>query len=52
MVEQFGREDIELERQRLGYSKQLTDEIKIQENLVKSLATAYDDAKKNVNDTK
>ena len=56
MVEQFGREDIELERQRLGYSKDLNTEIGIQENLAKALVNQYqtlgDSMKKSVNDSK
>ena len=66
MVEQFGREDINIERQRLLYSKELTEEIKKQEDAVKKLteetkdqedavkklAEAYNDAKNSVGTTK
>jgi hypothetical protein len=56
MVEQFGREDIGIERQRLGYSQDLNTEIGIQENLAKALVGQYqalgDSMKKSVNDSK
>lgn len=41
MVEQFGREDINIERQRLGYSQDLTQEIRDQENIAKALGAQY-----------
>ena len=62
MVEQFlpqnpaagspKREGIDVERQRLTYSQQLTDEITRQVNLAQSLANAYDTAKTNLSSTK
>ena len=52
MVEQFGRENIEIERQRLGYSQDLNDKLKDQINLITNINQAYQDAKSKVSDTK
>lgn len=52
MVEQFGRENIELERQRLGYSQQLETSIQNQISLAQGLTDAYKTATNQVDKTK
>jgi hypothetical protein len=52
MVEQFGSENINIERQRLGYSKQLNTELNNQVNLITDINQAYQDAKNKISDTK